>query len=219
MLKPWAHGPFELIIHGELHRLGGDDFDRRIALISFDNAIEVTITTYLTLNPIQRGGKTYKTEDADKWLANYHAKLDFLETECAGRAIPMVVDKAHIVWYHGIRNDQYHGGVPSVPTRDTLDGIRTAALWVFSILFDVAEVEKAVEERIAEIRRRDAKAESDEQLDRLIDKEHGMVTVAGQNYYTSELLFGVDPDAYREIGNGLKESASATDNTPPEPQA
>ena len=35
-LAPWANGPFELLIHAEGHLLNGDDFDRRIALISFD---------------------------------------------------------------------------------------------------------------------------------------------------------------------------------------
>ena len=43
-IKPWAVGPFEMLYHAETHFLKGEDFDRRIALISFDNAIEVAIT-------------------------------------------------------------------------------------------------------------------------------------------------------------------------------
>lgn len=39
----WVYGPFELLVHAELHYLAGKDFDRRMALISFDNAIEVAI--------------------------------------------------------------------------------------------------------------------------------------------------------------------------------
>lgn len=218
MLKPWANGPFELIIHGELHRLGGDDFDRRMALISFDNAIEVAITTYLTLNPIQRGGRQYSSADVEQWLASYHTKLGFLESECSQRQISMRMDKATIIWYHDIRNDQYHGGSPNIPRGDALEGIRSAALWIFSLLFDVPDVEDVVETRIAEIRKDEAKPEPDHELNRLIDKEHGMVTVAGQSYYTSELLFRVDPDAYREIGNGLKQVPSPTPDTPPENQ-
>ena len=80
-LHPWAIGPFELIVHAEGHRRADEDFDRRIALISFDNAVEVIITTYLTLHPIQRGGREYKKDDVDKWLKNYHSKLDFFESE------------------------------------------------------------------------------------------------------------------------------------------
>ena len=54
-LKPWAYGPFEILLHAELHYRVGEDFDRRIAMIGFDNAIEVAITTYLGLHPIQPG--------------------------------------------------------------------------------------------------------------------------------------------------------------------
>ncbi len=50
-LKPWADSTFDLILHAELCLRKGSDFDRRIALISFDNAIEVAITTYLNSHP------------------------------------------------------------------------------------------------------------------------------------------------------------------------
>jgi hypothetical protein len=46
-LKPWMHGPFELIRHADGHLREGDDTDRRIALIGFDNAIEVSIDVYV----------------------------------------------------------------------------------------------------------------------------------------------------------------------------
>jgi hypothetical protein len=71
-LPSWAYGPFELLIHAEGHLRGGDDFDRRIALITFDDAIEVAIATYLTLNPIQRGNRAYPKSDVEKWMNNYH---------------------------------------------------------------------------------------------------------------------------------------------------
>ena len=74
-LKPWAYGPFELLLHAELHLRNGDDFDRRIALISFDNAIEVAITTYLSLHPIQRQNRTYTRADVERWLENYHRSI------------------------------------------------------------------------------------------------------------------------------------------------
>src|SRR5215208_3140738 len=102
-LPPWALGPFELLVHAEGHLAAGDDFDRRIALISFDNAIEVCIATYLTLSPIQRGGRSYARAEVDRWLGNYHAKLDFLEIEIAGRGLSWTVEKSHIVWCHDHR--------------------------------------------------------------------------------------------------------------------
>src|SRR5206468_4760725 len=108
-LPPWANGPFELLVHAEGHLIDGEDFDRRIALISFDNAIEVAITTYLTLNPIQRGGRSYPKADVEKWLDNYHTKLEFLEFELDKRSTGWSVEKSYIIWVHDHRNEQYHG--------------------------------------------------------------------------------------------------------------
>ena len=208
-LKPWANGPFEQIIHAEIHRLNGDDFDRRIALISFDNSIEVSITTYLTLNPIQRGGREYSKEDVDKWRTNYPGKLDFFEAELQQRNIQPKVGKDEILWYHSIRNDQYHGGTRGVPEERDLSGIRQVALWVFSVLFEVPDMEQIVEDRIAQELQRNAKPERDPKLDRVIDREYGLVQVVSQEYYASELLFGVDPVAYREIGTTLNSEDSS----------
>src|SRR4051794_28206270 len=95
-LKPWMRGPFELLVHAEMHRLDGDDFDRRMSMISFDNAIEVAITTYLTLKPIQRHNRIYLKADVQKWLENFHTKIDFLEVEITSRGLAVVCEKADI---------------------------------------------------------------------------------------------------------------------------
>lgn len=149
-LKPWATRPFELITHGEIHFRRGSDYDRRLALISFDNSIEVSVTTYLRLKPIQRGGKSYSKEDLAKWLNNYHTKLDFFLEENKSRGLPEHQSKDVIVWYHDQRNEQYHGGSSGVPEQNTLEGIRQAALWVFSVLFETTNVEETLEEELAE---------------------------------------------------------------------
>jgi len=202
-LKPWARGPFEQILHAEIHMLNGEDFDRRIALISFDNAIEVSITTYLTLNPIQRDGIQYKKDDVIKWLDNYHSKIAFFMDEVDKRNLPVEIEKSIIVWYHDIRNEQYHGGTRGIPESHVLDGIRKAALWVFSVLFDVLNINEILADCVAHSLKKDEKPERDPEMDRAIDSSYGMVQVMGQDYYTSELLFGVDPVAYREIGTSL----------------
>ena len=76
MLKPWAKRPFELIYHAETHYLRDRDYDRRLALISFDNSIEMSIVTYLSLHPSQRGGKEYSREDVNKWKRDFHSQLE-----------------------------------------------------------------------------------------------------------------------------------------------
>jgi len=149
-LQPWDVRPFELIFHAEVHYRSDKDYDRRLALISFDNSIEISITTYLSLNPIQRNNRQYKKEDVERWMNNYHSKLDFFAEEIKNRGLPEYKGKADIVWYHDQRNDQYHGEGAGVPSKDTLDGIRQVAIWVFSVLFETADVETRLNSEISE---------------------------------------------------------------------
>lgn len=204
-LRPWALGPFELIVHAEMHQRDGEDFDRRMSLISFDNSIEVSITTYLTLNPIQRNGAQYPRDDVSNWLKNYHTKLDFFFNELQRRSLPEKIEKSVIIWYHDHRNEQYHGGTRGVPEARVLYEIRKAALWVFSVLFDIPEIDQVLDEHI-EQRLLDSGnwREKNPALDRLIDAEYGTVDLAGRPYYTSESLFAIDPAAYREVGGELQ---------------
>lgn len=147
-IKPWAKKAFELIFHAEHHWRRGMDYDKRLALISFDNSIEVSISIYLSLHPVQRNNTQYSKEDVEKWLKNYHTKLDFLEIELARRKLPAHRDKAHIVWLHEQRNELYHGSSGGVPEITTIEEIRFVALWVYSVLFDDADIELRLDEAI-----------------------------------------------------------------------
>lgn len=136
-IKPWVHGPLDLLRHGEEHRQLDRDFDRRMALISFDNAIEMAVVTYLDLNPTQRGGRSYPQEDVTYWKRNFHTKLEFIERFAISQDSPMMVQRDEMIYYHSLRNDLYHSGNGTVPARHAVDGARRAALWVVTLLFDV----------------------------------------------------------------------------------
>jgi hypothetical protein len=211
-LKAWADGPFELILHAELHLQNRNDFDRRIALISFDNAIEVAITTYLTLDPIQRQNRAYPRIDVERWLANYHSKLDFLFQELTHRRMTVSFEKGEIVWCHKVRNDQYHGGGPTVPRERELVDIRKAALEIFSFLFDVPDVENLLRIRLTELTE-DNLPRRDGNIDRLIDEQYGVVRIAGMSYYTSEVLYSVDRFAYGNVGADLQSRVDESDGS------
>lgn len=212
-LRPWARGPFELLLHADQHRHGGDDFDRRIAVITYDNAIEVAITTYLSLNPIQRGDRQYAKDQVEKWLHNYHTKIDFLMVEIEARQLAAVCEKAEIVWYHDLRNDQYHGGKPTVPQWEELEGIRKVAIWVFSVLFNVPDAEVRLEAGLLAHISEDVPARSDE-YDQLIDEAYGNCIIGDDEYPTSQALYGIDPVAYSELGTRLQqEKAEEADPT------
>ncbi|HIK14286.1 MAG TPA: type I restriction endonuclease subunit R [Leptolyngbyaceae cyanobacterium M33_DOE_097] len=136
-LKPWALGPFELIKHANDHLNGNADFDKRMALVGFDNAIESSIITFLTLNPLQRNGRQFQKVDVDQWLRSFHSKIEFFEHYVVSLlAQPMLVERDEIIFYHQLRNELYHNGNGFVPAEAHLDGIRTASLWIFSTLFN-----------------------------------------------------------------------------------
>jgi hypothetical protein len=207
-LTPWALGPFEIILHAEMHYRYGEDFDRRIAVVGFDNAIEVAIHTYLNLHPIQRQNRTYLKDDVEKWLENFHTKIEFLETEVKSRNLTMACDKAKFIWYHEIRNGQYHVGGATIPQARELEGIRDAALWVFTILFDVLDVEALLEQHLASRSGDDLPKRTDDD-DRLIDREYGTVELCGKPYHVSEVLHAYDPVLYSELAGDIKKRDAA----------
>lgn len=199
-LRHWAHGPFELICHAEGHLRSGDDFDRRIALVSFDNSIEISITTYLTLNPVLRGGRALSSASIDLWMKRgYHPKLDFIEDELKARRQTWTVPRDEIIYVHDERNKQYHAGHMGIPAKRVLAVARRASLWIFGLLFNVPDVEKELEDALLDSQPK-APPSPDPEINRRLDERYGLVTIGGQLYYTSEALFAVDGDAYRALG-------------------
>lgn len=65
-LVPWARGPYELIKHADGHLQVSADTDRRIALIGFDNAVEVCIDVFIKLHPKLRSGIELPRDEVEK---------------------------------------------------------------------------------------------------------------------------------------------------------
>ncbi|MYH40376.1 MAG: hypothetical protein F4150_01010 [Chloroflexi bacterium] len=195
-------GPFELLCEAQRNLERGSEVGRRCALIFFDDAIEVCISTYLGLHPIQRKGKTYKKEKVTKWLANFHSRLDFLDAELTERKRIWEVDRGTIVWSHDYRNDQYHAGRKGIPDQHVLGEARRAALWVFAFLLDVPDAEDVLASAVAALAG-PPPPEPNPTYDRAIDAEYGVIEIEGQKYYTSEILFSVDYPAYADLGARL----------------
>lgn len=137
-LEPWIYGPLELIKHAEEHEQANGDFDKHMALIGYDNAIEVSLSTYLQLHPTQRKGAEYPTDKVKTWLTNYHSLLEFFFEEfmkTSGQT-PLIA-KETVIYYHNLRNKLYHEGRNFVPTERDIQGARSAALYIFSKIFNV----------------------------------------------------------------------------------
>lgn len=136
-IKPWMRGPLELIRHAEGHYQADSDFDKRMALIGFDNAIEVAISAYLDLNPIQRNGMELPREDVRRWTRSYHSRIEFLEHLAGKKGVELPVVPAEVIWFHSLRNRLYHGGNGVVPEAEQVSGIREAAVAIYSFIYDV----------------------------------------------------------------------------------
>jgi len=197
-MKRWARGSFELLVHAETHLKNGGDFDRRMAVISYDNAIEVAMHTYLNLHPIQRLNREYAKDKVRIWLENYHTKIDFFIHEVSSRGLALVCDKAEFVWYHEVRNGQYHTGGATIPQGQELEGIREAAIWVFSTLYGIEDTEQRLAQEMA--LRFPSPPERNAEYDEAINYLYGKIDIGGREFDVSELLFAVDDTFYREVG-------------------
>ena len=185
---------FDLLVHAEGHYRGKGDIDKRQALTGFDNAIERAVTTYLSLKPIQRGGREYRKKLVDKWVRDHTSKLRFFYEELDRRKVEHKPTEAELRWYHQVRNDVYHSGIGGIPNEQCLLGVRDAAIWVFSVLFEIPNVEIAVCEAVARSNPR-----RDTALDEYLEKRNELVSIEGMTYSPGEVLLAVYPAMYREM--------------------
>lgn len=105
---PWSEGPKELLQHAVDHLALDGDFDRRIAMISTDNAVELMIKTYLGLPKQRAKGKEPSRKELDEASNYFPGLLDLIEKYADGKLTGVSLDE--IEWYHRIRNQLYHSG-------------------------------------------------------------------------------------------------------------
>jgi len=108
MKNPWIDGPRELLQHAIDHLAQGNDFDRRIAMISIDNAVELTIKTYLGLPKRALDHLGPSRKELEQASESFPALLDLLEKYAGHKIVGLGLDD--IEWYHRIRNQLYHSG-------------------------------------------------------------------------------------------------------------
>lgn len=130
-------GPFELIRHANDHLHDAGDTDRRMALIGFDNAIEVCIDAFIRLHPRLRDGYEIPRKQAAAVARTYHTKIEFLDKYIQDKGYSVDLPVEEIVWFHQLRNELYHHGNGLVPELHILHASRDAALRVFQTLFGV----------------------------------------------------------------------------------
>ena len=105
---PWSEGPKELLQHAVDHISQDGDFDRRIAMISIDNAVELMIKTYLSLPKRKEKNGKPSRKQLEEASNSFPSLLDLLEEFAADKLTGVSLDE--IEWYHRIRNQLYHSG-------------------------------------------------------------------------------------------------------------
>ena len=134
MGKPWTDGPRELIQHAIDHLALGGDFDRRIAMISIDNAVELMVKVFLGLPKRARNGSSGPSrKELDAASESFPDLLSLLETHASGLLQGINLDE--IEWYHRLRNQLYHSGNGITVERGKVETYLSLAQSLFECLF------------------------------------------------------------------------------------
>lgn len=134
MEKPWVNGPKELLGHATEHINSASDFDRRIAFISIDNSIELSIKTFLSLPKRARkkaGPSRKELQEAENSFPTY---LDLIEKYDHDKLSFINLDD--IEWYHRLRNQLYHNGNGLTVDKSKVEAYFEIGKILFESLFD-----------------------------------------------------------------------------------
>ena len=135
---PWSTGPGEILRHG-LDLLQRDsDVNRRLAMISIDNAAELMIKTYLGL-PRRVTGLEISRKTYEDFALSFPKLLDALEKYAADKIDG--IDLGEIEWYHRLRNELYHQGNGLTVERDKVEVYAELSNLLFENLFGFRLVE------------------------------------------------------------------------------
>ena len=132
--QPWATGPAEILKHG-LDLLGKEsDTNRRLAIISIDNSVELMIKTYISL-PKRINGLSISRREISDASESFPKLLDALETHAEQKLDG--IDLGEIEWYHRLRNELYHQGNGLTVERDKVEVYSELAKLLFKNLFGI----------------------------------------------------------------------------------
>lgn len=133
MDAPWLDGPKELIQHAVDHLDLGGDFDKRIAMISIDNAVELIIKTHLGLPERARDSKGPGRRELAEASESFPMLLDLLQKYSVNRISGFSLDD--IEWYHRVRNQLYHSGDGITVELSKVETYLALAITLFKSLF------------------------------------------------------------------------------------
>jgi hypothetical protein len=130
--QPWASGPREILQHGLSLLHADNDKNRRLALLSIDNAVELMIKTFLGL-PKRITGILISRKDFAEISESFPRMLDALEEYAADSLDGINIGE--IEWFHRLRNQLYHQGNGLTVDRDKVEVYAELAKVLYNNLF------------------------------------------------------------------------------------
>lgn len=134
-LPHWCSGPAEILKHGFSLLANDTDTNRRLAMISVDNAVELTATTFLSL-PKRISSVEMSRKQRDEYCLTFPAMLDGLEIYAASKIIGL--NLGEIEWFHRLRNELYHQGNGLTVEREKVEAYAEIAEQLFNSLFETS---------------------------------------------------------------------------------
>jgi len=129
---PWASGPGEILKHGLSLLKRDTDTNRRLAMISIDNSVELMIKTFLGL-PKRITGLALPRKEYRDMAESFPSLLDGLEKYAPDKLDG--IDLGTIEWYHRLRNELYHQGNGLTVEKDKVEIYSELANLLFKNLF------------------------------------------------------------------------------------
>jgi uncharacterized protein YutE (UPF0331/DUF86 family) len=132
--KPWISGPGEILNHALTLLKNDSDVNRRLAMISIDNSIELMIKTFLGL-PKRVTNLNITRKEFEEASESFPRLLDTLEKFASDRLEG--IDLGEIEWYHRLRNQLYHQGNGLTVEKNKVQVYAELAKILFKNLFAV----------------------------------------------------------------------------------
>lgn len=129
---PWTSGPSEILQHGLSLLEKDSDKNRRLSMLSIDNAVELIIKTFLGL-PSRISGIKIPRKEYQEISESFPLLLDALEKHAPDKLIG--VDLGEIEWFHRLRNQLYHQGNGLTVDKDKVEIYGELAKLLYRNLF------------------------------------------------------------------------------------
>jgi hypothetical protein len=131
-MPPWATGPGEILLHANELLERESERNRRLAMLSVDNAVELMLKTYLNL-PRRATGLDVPPQERKEAERVFPRLLDVMETYAPSKVSS--VSMVDIEYYHGLRNQLYHNGNGLTVERSKVETYAALAMVLFASLF------------------------------------------------------------------------------------